>query len=82
MWPFNSRKTREERIAECDHEWEEKTMESTHPQGIYHEDGEIYIHKVNARTKNCIHCPKVKESKRSEKKVYLEVSRTEIVYEE
>lgn len=81
MWPF-SRKSREQRIAECDHKWEEYETVMTHPQNIYHEDGTPFIHKLVTRGRECQHCPKTERIEQSEKKIYLEISRVEEVEHE
>lgn len=74
MWPFSSRKSRAERIAECDHEWEEYVDEITHPQNIYYEEGTPFVHKLTTRSRTCKHCPESEMLEQSEKKIYFEVS--------
>ena len=79
MWPFSSRKSRQERIEECDHDWREYEQTMTHPQNIYHEDDEPFIHKLTTRGRECEHCPASEHIESTEKKVYFKVARVEEV---
>jgi len=79
MWPFNllNRKSRTQRIEECEHEWEETVDEFTHPNRVYFEDGKPYVNRLTARNKMCKKCVASELIEQKEEKVYLSIEEIE-----
>lgn len=79
MWPFNTEPSREERIDNCNHEWEEKVYEGTYPDIKWDDSEEIYAVKTTETLTHCPKCGAGKERNVTAKKLYFKVDRVEEV---
>jgi len=70
MWPFSKNDKKET----CNHEeWEVLEDGIAHPDKVYFEDGQPYVHKLTNTRKECKNCGHVVWNETAEEKVYLEV---------
>ena len=80
MWPFSSGSpSLEERIEQCDHDFDEVIRETvpTHGSVLFDEDKKPYIDRVTAEVKYCSNCPEGEVIEKETERVYLSIESVE-----
>ena len=76
MWPFSKNNEKET----CDHEeWQTLEDEIAHPNRVYFEDGQPFVHKLTSTRKRCESCGHVAWHENVEEKVYFSVEDREVL---